>query len=249
MKGIILAGGTGSRLEPLTRTINKHLLPVGGVPMVYWPLVTLKSLGITEILIVTGGNNIGNFLHQLGDGSEFGVELTFRIQTSANGIAGALDTAKKFVGDNYSAVILGDNVFVPNEASNKNNLVVRKLFQSAQESNSAAIVVSEVEDPERFGVLDIKNNVMSIVEKPLVAPSNHAVTGLYLYPPDVFSVIKMLHPSNRGELEITDVNNFYCKEGRCKFTPYLGFWHDAGTHESMRGCNNYIYDNNLNVSL
>jgi len=249
VKGVILAGGTGSRLEPLTRTINKHLLPVGGYPMVYWPLATLKELGVAEVLIVTGGNNIGNFLHQLGDGSEFGMELTYRIQMSADGIAGALRTAKSFVGDEQCIILLGDNVFIP---SNNWYMKVQPLMRDVANRKYAAIITKEVNDPERFGVVDPNGDGgFTIVEKPSIPPSNKAVTGLYCYPPDVFDVIETLEPSNRGELEITDVNNYYCRANRIHDLHFdgNGFWHDAGTPDSLRTCNNYIYDNNINLSI
>lgn len=240
MKGVILAGGTGSRLAPLTKTINKHLLPVGSKPMIYWPLKTLKDMGVTEILVVTGGNDIGNFLHQLGDGSDFGVDLTFKIQTEANGIAGALKTARSFVGNDSCLVILGDNIFIPSNNSEKG---LGALIRDTASRNKAAIVLQEVDDPERFGVISFDgDNKFSIIEKPVNPPSNKAVTGLYCYPPDVFDVIDTLEPSLRGELEITDVNNYYCEASRIHAIYFKGFWHDAGTHDSLRVCNDFIYD-------
>ncbi len=219
LKGVILAGGKGTRLAPLTTIVNKHLLPVYDKPMVMYPLETLKSFGITEILLVSGGEHIGSFIEFLGDGSAHGVSLTYRVQTAAGGIAQALALAKGFVhtGDQI-AVILGDNIFGP-------------LVPPRVEKNSAHLWVKEVPNASRFGV------VMGdrIVEKPKDVNVGDAVTGLYVYPSDVLAIIETLKPSARGELEITDVNNEYLSENRCSLTQLKDdtFWSDAGTFESL----------------
>ena len=225
VKGVILAGGTGSRLYPLTKVTNKHLLPVYNKPMILYPLETLKSMGINDISIVTGGEHIADFMRFLGSGSEFGVKLTYKVQDAPKGIAHALLSAEDFAKkEEKIVVILGDNVFekvtVPEEAFNDRN---------------AYIFLKEVDDPERFGVVrfDDKGSIIGIEEKPKVPPSKFAVTGLYMYPTDVFEFIKTLKPSQRGELEITDVNNWYLSQGRLKPLYIDGFWSDAGTFESL----------------
>ena len=224
INGIILAGGTGSRLYPLTKVTNKHLLPVYNKPMVFYPLEALKSLGIKDICIVSGGEHIADFIRLLGSGSEFGVTLTYKVQDGPKGIAHALLQAEKFVkNDEKVAVILGDNIFEKVEAQ-----------PEALSDNNAYIYIKEVEDPERFGVVKFNENEISeIIEKPKEPPSKFAVTGLYIYPSDVFDFIKTLKPSQRGELEITDVNNWYLKQGRLKAIKIDGFWSDAGTFESL----------------
>lgn len=218
MKGVILAGGKGTRLAPLTEIVNKHLLPVYDRPMVMYPLETLKSLGVTDILLVSGGEHIGSFIEFLGDGSGHGVSLTYRVQTAAGGIAQALSLAKDFAQNEHIAAILGDNVFGP-------------LKTPILNASHAHLWVKRVPNAGRFGVVMGKH----IVEKPKGVTVGDAVTGLYVYPPDVFAVIDTLRPSARGELEITDVNNEYLSEGRCGLTR-LGdetFWSDAGTFESL----------------
>jgi glucose-1-phosphate thymidylyltransferase len=225
IKGIILAGGTGSRLYPLTKVTNKHLLPVYNKPMIFYPLETLKKLGINDICIVSGGEHITDFIRLLGSGSEFEVKLTYKVQDGPKGIAHALLQAEEFVKKGEKAtVILGDNIFekvkVPlNVFSDKN----------------AYIYLKEVEDPERFGVAKLSDSgeVIKILEKPKSPISKFAVTGLYIYPNDVFDFIKTLKPSQRGELEITDVNNWYLKQERLKVVFLDGFWSDAGTFESL----------------
>ena len=233
MKGVILCGGKGTRLSPLTDITNKHLLPIYNKPMILFPLETLKSLGVKDILIVTGGEYIGRFAEYLGDGSKFGVNLTYKVQKEANGIAGALGLAESFVGGDKVAVILGDNIF--------DNII----FFGSLEDNNACLYIKEVEDPERFGVVNLKEDrtIIEIEEKPKEPKSNLAVTGLYVYPPDVFDIIKTLKPSERGELEITDVNNYYIKEGRCKSATITGFWSDAGTFDSLLKSSNWIKEN------
>jgi glucose-1-phosphate thymidylyltransferase len=223
MKGVILAGGTGSRMYPLTKVTNKHLLPVYDKPMIYYPLQTLVNAGIKEIMIVSGRGHAGHFLELLGSGMEFGVQLTYEIQEKAGGIAEALGLAESWVDDDPVAVILGDNIFEDSISSDVTSF--RK---------GAKIFLKEVPDAHRFGVAEINgDHVVSIEEKPEKPKSRYAVTGLYLYDPDVFSVIRTLKPSGRGELEITDVNNAYIKRGEMQFSLLKGFWSDAGTFDSL----------------
>jgi len=223
MKGIILAGGTGSRLFPLTKVTNKHLLPVYDKPMIYYPLQTLISAGITEIMIVSGRGHAGHFLELLGSGIEFGVSLTYEIQEKAGGIAEALGLARNWAADENVAVILGDNIF---QDDIKQDV--------ASFGKGAKIFLKEVPDARRFGVAELNGDrVISIEEKPSHPKSSCAVTGLYLYDPEVFSVIKNLKPSGRGELEITDVNNAYLRKGCMHYSVLQGYWSDAGTFDSL----------------
>jgi glucose-1-phosphate thymidylyltransferase len=223
MKGIILAGGTGSRLFPLTKVTNKHLLPVYDRPMIYYPLHTLINAGITEIMIVSGRGHAGHFLELLGSGMEFGVSLTYEIQENAGGIAQALGLAANWVDSEDVAVILGDNIFQDN---------VKADITSFRKG--AKIFLKEVEDAQRFGVAELwKDRVISIEEKPKSPKSRYAVTGLYLYDCDVFSIIRTLKPSGRGELEITDVNNAYLGKEMMQYAILKGFWSDAGTFDSL----------------
>jgi glucose-1-phosphate thymidylyltransferase len=212
MKGVILAGGKGTRLRPLTHIMNKHLLPVYDKPMILYPLNTLKRMGIEDILIVSGGNHIGGFCELLGDGSEYGVNITYKVQKEAGGIAQALSLAREFV-DGQFAVILGDNIYEYPVLTPK----------------KCGIVIKEVDVPNRFGVY----NEGKIEEKPEHPKSNKAVTGLYFYTPEVFRYIDGLKPSARGELEITDVNNWCLQNLDTSVIEYKGFWSDAGTHESL----------------
>jgi len=223
MKGIILAGGTGSRLLPLTKVTNKHLLPVYDKPMIYYPLQTLIHAGITEIMIVSGRGHAGHFLELLGSGMEFGVSLTYEIQETAGGIAQALGLAAGWADGEDVAVILGDNIFQD---------TVKADISSFRKG--AKIFLKEVEDAHRFGVAELgKDRVISIEEKPQFPKSKFAVTGLYLYDCDVFSIIRTLKPSGRGELEITDVNNAYLTKNMMQYAILKGFWSDAGTFESL----------------
>ena len=232
MKGVILAGGKGTRLLPATKVVNKHMVPILNRPMITYPLETLKALGITEILIVSGGNHIGGIAEFLGDGSEFGVALTYRVQMEAGGIAQALGLAKDFVQGHQVAVILGDNVF--------DNAFIADLYPGDLEH--ARLFVKKVEDPQRFGVITKVGGEYHIIEKPTLVPIDAmAVTGLYIYPPDVFDIVPMLIPSARGELEITDINNHYVKAGRCTATDVRGFWSDAGTPESLFEVTKWAY--------
>lgn len=227
MKGIILAGGLGKRLEPLTRITNKHLLPVYNKPMIYYPLQTLINAGIKDIMIVTGGNNAGDFLKLLGNGSEFGLKhLHYTYQRGEGGIAEALSLAEHFVDNDKMVVILGDNLF---EGSIK-----KYVDRFTSQKGGARIVVKEVEDPHRFGVIDFRNKkIVSIQEKPKKPKSKYAVTGIYMYDHYVFDIIRTLKPSKRGELEITDVNNAYLKKNSLCFDILEGWWTDCGTFESL----------------
>jgi len=223
LKGVILAGGTGSRLYPLTKITNKHLLPVYDKPMIYYPLQTLIDAGLDEIMIVSGRGHAGDFLELLGSGAEFGVHLTYEIQEEAGGIAQALGLAEDFADDDDVAVILGDNIFQDN---------VREAVQPFE--SGAHVFLKEVPDANRFGVAEIAgDHIVSIEEKPANPKSNYAVTGLYLYDNDVFEIISTLKPSGRGELEITDVNNEYVRQGAMSYSVLEGFWSDAGTFESL----------------
>lgn len=223
MKGIILAGGTGSRLYPLTKVTNKHLLPVYDKPMIYYPLRTLLDAGIDDIMIVSGRGHAGHFLELLGSGAEFNAHFTYEIQDEAGGIAQALGLAEDFADDDNVTVILGDNIFQDG---------VSEAVQSFE--SGAHIFLKEVPDANRFGVAEIAGDrIVSIEEKPAKPKSNYAVTGLYLYDNDVFKIISTLKPSGRGELEITDVNNAYIRCGTMSYSVLQGFWSDAGTFESL----------------
>ncbi len=229
MRGIILAGGKGTRLAPATHVTNKHLLPILHKPMILYPLETLKTLGITDILIVSGGNHIGGFAEFLGDGSEYGVSLTYRVQKEAGGIAQALGLGKHFAQGKGVAVVLGDNVFDNRQFGRI------QVTPSLNLKENALLFLKQVPDPQRFGVpaLNEQGHIISIEEKPKEPQSSYAVAGLYYYPPDVFDVIPTLKPSARGELEISDVNNYYVARGRCVSVKLPGFWSDAGTPESL----------------
>ena len=225
MKGIILAGGTGSRLYPLTKVTNKHLLPVYDKPMIYYPLQTLLTAGIKDIMIVSGRGHAGHFLELLGSGADFGVRFTYEIQDEAGGIAQALALVEDFADDDDVTVILGDNIFQDN---------VMDTVQSF--GGGAHIFLKTVHDAQRFGVAQVDKSggqVLSIEEKPQVPKSDLAVTGLYIYDNGVFDVIKTLKPSGRGELEITDVNNEYIRQGAMGYSVLDGYWSDAGTFESL----------------
>ncbi|AKB37916.1 Glucose-1-phosphate thymidylyltransferase [Methanosarcina siciliae C2J] len=223
MKGVILAGGTGSRLYPLTKVTNKHLLPVYDKPMIYYPLQTLVSAGIKEIMIVSGRGHAGHFLELLGSGSEFGVHFTYEIQEEAGGIAQALSFAEDFADGDDITVILGDNIYQDNIKADISAF-----------TGGAKIFLKEVTDAHRFGVAELEGDrVIGIEEKPKNPKSNFAVTGLYIYDSKVFDSIKTLRPSGRGELEITDVNNYYINKDTMGYRVLEGFWSDAGTFESL----------------
>ncbi|MCK4753146.1 MAG: NTP transferase domain-containing protein [Planctomycetes bacterium] len=226
MKGVILAGGTGSRLMPLTKVTNKHLLGVGQKPMIYYPIEKLTGIGVEEILIVTGVEHMGDVVSLLGSGKDFGCRFTYKVQDEAGGIAQALLLTENFAHGEAIVVILGDNIF---EASLKG--YAEKFI--AQEAG-ARVLLREVSDPQRFGVAEISDTkVISIEEKPESPKSSYAVTGVYFYDNMVFDIIRNLKPSARGELEITDVNNAYIAKEQLAFDILDGWWTDAGTFESL----------------
>ncbi|MDP3741214.1 MAG: sugar phosphate nucleotidyltransferase [bacterium] len=233
MKGVILAGGNGTRLRPVTYVTNKHLLPVYNKPMIYYPLETLAACGIKDVLIVSGKEHAGHFLNLLGSGKEFGLRLSYEVQEEAGGIAQALALAEDFSDKQSLAVHLGDNIF-----ENVKQLVAGvKAFEHSPKG--AMIFLKEVPDPERFGVAEIvRDKVVSIVEKPKEPKSNLAVTGFYIYDSGVFEIINNQKPSGRGELEITDVNNAYIQKQSMKWQKITGEWTDAGTFDSLLRANN-----------
>jgi glucose-1-phosphate thymidylyltransferase len=233
MKGIILAGGTGSRLYPLTKVTNKHLLPVGNKPMIYHPIEKLTEVGIEEILIVTGTEHMGDVVNLLGSGKDFGCRFTYKVQDEAGGIAQALGLAENFAGDESVVVILGDNIF---ENSLKNAM-------ANYPGTGSQILIKKVKDPERYGVAELDGDkVISIEEKPEKPKSNYAVTGIYFYDSKVYDCIKTLKPSGRGELEITDVNNFYIENGEMLSAELEGWWTDAGTPGSLKLANKLVQE-------
>jgi len=241
MKGVILAGGKGTRLLPATKVVNKHMIPILNKPMITYPLNTLKALGCDDILIVSGGEHIGGIAEFLGGGSVYGIKLTYKVQEEAGGIAQALGLAEDFYsGSNQPViVILGDNIY-DNE----------KLLDAAADKmvivDEAVLFLKEVDDPQRFGVAEIADNkIVYIEEKPKEPRSKMAVTGLYVYPPDVFSVVPKLKPSDRGELEITDINNHFVTNGLCTYVNVDGFWSDAGTIDSLKEVTDWAYNKDL----
>jgi glucose-1-phosphate thymidylyltransferase len=240
MKGVVLAGGTGSRLNPLTRVTNKHLLPIFDKPMIYYPIQTLVNAGIEEILLVTGGKNAGDFLRLLGNGRDFGLKhLNYTYQEGEGGIAEALSLAEFFAAGDPLCVILGDNII-------ENN--IRHAVETFRQENvGAKIILKEVVDAQRFGVAEIRaKHVLGIEEKPKAPKSNYAVIGIYLYDATVFEKIRRLKPSGRGELEITDVNNFYIDERRLTYEVLDGWWTDAGTFESLLRANTLVAETGAN---
>jgi glucose-1-phosphate thymidylyltransferase len=234
MKGIVLAGGTGSRLFPLTKITNKHLLPVYDKPMIYYPLKTLVGAGIHEILLVTGGRNAGDFLRLLGNGRDFGLKhLNYTYQEGEGGIAQALSLAEYFAAGERVCVILGDNIL------EGDILEAARAFE--RQARGAHILLKEVANPDRFGVPVFEHGrITRIEEKPRKPSSRFAVTGVYFYDASVFEKIGRLHPSGRGELEITDVNNAYLLEGTLSYSYLQGWWTDAGTFESLRTATNLV---------
>jgi glucose-1-phosphate thymidylyltransferase len=225
MKGVLLAGGLGTRLKPITNVTNKHLLPVFNKPMVEYPLQMLKDAGVTDIILITGPENAGDFMKLLGSGKDFGVKLTYRLQDEAGGIAQALGMAEDFVGKDKCMAVLGDNIL---------GECFRDDIEKFEKCGAAKIFLKEVSDPERFGVALLKDNkITKIEEKPAKPKSNLIVIGVYLYGPEVFNVIKTLKPSARGELEITGVNNFFVEKGTMDYRVIEGFWSDAGTFPSL----------------
>jgi glucose-1-phosphate thymidylyltransferase len=228
LKGVVLAGGTGSRLYPLTKVTNKHLLPVGRKPMIYYPLEKLIEAGIDEVLVVTGTEHMGAVVNLLGSGKDFHCRFTYKVQDEAGGIAQALGLAEGFAGGARLCVVLGDNVFEDDISQ------AVRAFAEAQ-AGWAHIFLKWVEDPARFGVAEVAGGrVVGIEEKPAQPKSHYAVTGLYMYGPEVFGCIRTLKPSSRGELEISEVNQHYAEAGRLGFTVLEGWWTDAGTFESLK---------------
>lgn len=235
MKGIILAGGTGSRLYPLTKVTNKHLLPVGKYPMIFHSVNKLKQANINDILIVTGKEHMGAVVNLLGSGRDMGVSFTYKVQDEAGGIAQALDLAENFVGNDNMVVILGDNVFEDDITAYVN------YFRDQQ--GGAKILLQEVDDPQRYGVAELDGNmIFSIEEKPKIPKSKYAVTGIYMFDNTVFDIVKTLKPSSRGELEITDVNNVYIARNELTYNVLKGWWTDAGTHASWAKANELACD-------
>lgn len=234
MKGVVLAGGLGTRLYPLTRVTNKHLLPIYNRPMIYYPIQALVNAGIREIMLVTGGNNAGDFLKLLGNGAEFGLRhLDYTYQAGEGGIADALRLAEYFADGGPVCVVLGDNVIEGN--------ILRFADAFRQQQVGAKILLKEVKDPQRFGVPVLQGKrVVKVEEKPEIPQSPYAVTGMYFYDGRVFDIIRTLTPSGRGELEITDVNNIYIEAGQLTWDVLEGWWTDAGTIESLHQANQLV---------
>jgi len=239
LKGVILAGGLGSRLMPLTKVTNKHLLPIYDRPMIHYPLECLVKAGVTDVLLVTGGDSAGHFLKLLGDGREFGARIYYAYQQGEGGIADALKLAEAFIAGERMVVVLGDN------------LVQKSIKTSAQrylaQEKGARILLKKVADPQRFGVAEVQGDkVVGIVEKPKQPKSDLAVTGIYFYDKQVFDIIRTLRPSGRGELEITDVNNAYLARGELQWDELSGWWSDAGTFESLYKASTLIREGGAN---
>jgi len=244
MKGVVLAGGLGSRLHPLTKVTNKHLLPVYNQPMIYYPIRTLINAGINDIMIVTGGNSAGDFLKLLGNGRDFGLKhLNYTYQEGEGGIADALSLVRHFADDEPICVVLGDNIIERN---------IRRAAEDYEKQGAGAkILLKQVHDPNRFGVPELDGKrVLQIEEKPKNPKSDYAVIGIYFYDAGVFDIIETLEPSGRGELEITDVNNHYIKQGTMTWNELDGWWTDAGTFESLLHATNLVSEtgaNNLEI--
>ncbi len=240
MKGVILAGGLGTRLYPLTKITNKHLLPVFDKPMIYYPLQALVNSGIRDILIVTGGNHAGDFLKLLGNGKEFGLQhVNYTYQEGEGGIAAALDLAEYFSEGEKICVILGDNIIEKN--------IIHAVRAFEKQERGAKILLKEVPDAHRFGVPEVRDGrILRIEEKPQDPPSHYAVIGIYMYDPEVFRIIKTLKPSDRGEMEITDVNNEYLRRGTLTYDVLEGWWSDAGTFESLLRASKLVAETGAN---
>jgi len=233
MKGVVLAGGTGSRLFPLTKVTNKHLLPVGREPMIFHPIRKLTDAGVEEILVVTGLDHMGDVVNLLGSGREFGCRFTYKVQDEAGGIAQALGLAENFAGKSPVCVLLGDNIFEDS---------IQPFVEGyAKQKKGARIVLKQVPDPQRYGVAEVRGDkIVGILEKPKAPKSDLAVTGIYFYDPGVYDVIRTLKPSGRGELEITDVNNHYLRERQLRYDVLEGWWTDAGTFDSLHFANELV---------
>ncbi len=230
MKGIVLAGGTGSRLYPLTRVTNKHLLPVGRYPMIYHPLVRLRRAGITEVVLVTSPEHMGDVVNLLGSGRRLGIDLTYRVQDEPGGIAQAMALCESFTGGNPFAVVLGDNILGSDIATEA------EAFR--QQERGARVLLKKVHDPERYGVPRFEDGqIAEVIEKPSHPPSSYSVTGIYFYDNQAFDFIRELSPSPRGEYEISDVNNRYARLGQLSHGVLEGFWGDAGTFDGWDEAN------------
>lgn len=230
MKGVIISGGRGTRLLPVTRVVNKSLLPIYDKPLIYYPIIKLRDAGIKNILIISGRENAGQFLDLMGSGKDLGVKLSYEVQEEPGGIAQALGLAEDFADSEKIVAILGDNVFEHELDSAVAN------FQ--KQGQGAKIFLKEVSDPERFGVPELEGDkIINIIEKPKNPLTNYAVTGIYMYDKNVWNIIRCLKPSKRGELEITDVNNFYVKDGTMTYEILKGEWIDAGTFDSLLRAN------------
>jgi glucose-1-phosphate thymidylyltransferase len=233
LKGVVLAGGTGSRLMPLTKVTNKHLLPIGQKPMIYYPIEKLTSVGIGEILIVTGVEHMGDVVGLLGSGKDFGCRFTYKVQDEAGGIAQALALAEDFARGELLAVILGDNIFKSSLREYVDNFIAQRA--------GARVLLKQVHNAQRFGVAEISDGkVISIEEKPKKPKSDFIITGIYFYDVSVFDIIRGLKPSGRGELEISDVNNAYMTKGQLAYDILEGWWTDAGTFESLVMANELV---------
>lgn len=241
MKGVILAGGTGSRLQPLTKLFNKHLLPVGKYPMIYWPIIKLREAGIKDILIVTNKNDLSSFIKLLGLGEDLRVKISYKIQKNEGaGIGDALLMAKEFTEGSKFIVMLGDNLF--------EDSLMGYIEAFKNQYAGARVFLKKVEDPSRYGVpeLDkVNKRILSITEKPNIPKSNYCVTGIYMYDNQVFNFIEQTHPSSRNELEITDVNNLYVEMNLLEYEVFDGWWIDAGTHESLYKVNQLVFEQEL----
>jgi len=240
MKGVVLAGGLGTRLHPLTKVINKHLLPVYDKPMIFYPIETLINAGIEDILIVTGGNHSGDFLRLIGNGRQFGLKhVNYTYQEGEGGIADALGLARHFCGGDKMVVILGDNLI--------ENNIVQAVRDFGSQGEGGKVLLKKVHDPHRFGVAEVDGDkVIGIIEKPKEPKSDLAVVGIYFYDPQVFEFIDCLEPSERGELEITDVNNMYLQRGMLTHSMLEGWWTDAGTFDSLLRANNLVSESGAN---
>ncbi|MGB2697798.1 MAG: sugar phosphate nucleotidyltransferase [Candidatus Zixiibacteriota bacterium] len=244
MKGLVLAGGLGTRLYPLTKITNKHLLPVYDRPMIFYPLQTLINAGIKDIMIVTGGNNAGDFLRLLGNGKEFGLKhLHYTYQEREGGIAEALSLAEHFAEGERIVVILGDNIIEWN--------IVEAVREFKRQKSGARIMIKKVRNPKDYGAAELKSNrIVKIVEKPQKPSSNYAVLGIYMYDNEVFDIIRTLKPSKRGELEITEVNNAYIKKGNLTYSILKGYWADAGASiDALLNANSFVAKHGANKKI
>lgn len=239
MKGVVLAGGTGSRLYPLTRVTNKHLLPVGRYPMIFHPLMRLRRAGVTEVVLVTSPEHMGDVVNLLGSGSRLGLDLTYRVQDEPGGIAQALSLCRNFVGNDPFVVVLGDNVL----GSDIGHEVEAFEKQIKQNGSGARVLLKEVHDPERYGVPEFDGDrIRRVIEKPTNPPSSYSVIGIYFYDSSVFSFVDKLTPSDRGELEISDVSNAYAQQGTLTHGVLTSWWGDAGTFDGLEEANKLARD-------